>query len=102
MFQMEESRAWHQTLPGLIVASVLLPPVGIVLLWMRRGSPILAKATATVGLVFLTIGYVLVFNAWRHSTQNEAHYTEVEQDRKRQHSVAVTQPTAQQPPASPG
>ena len=102
MFQIEESRAWHQTLPGLIVASVLLPPVGIVLLWMRRGSPMLAKAGGTVGLVILTAGYVFVFNAWRRSAGNEAHYTEIEQDRARQKSIAANQPTAQQPPASPG
>src|SRR5215471_17321585 len=102
MFQIEESRAWHQTLPGLIVASVLLPPVGIVLLWMRRGGPMLAKAAGTVGLVILTMGYVFVFNAWRRSAGNEAHYTEIEQDRARQKSVAANQPSPQQPPASPG
>ena len=44
MFETQESKPWYQSLPGVIVASVLLPPVGIVLLWMRRGSPIFVKA----------------------------------------------------------
>src|SRR5262245_12870184 len=102
MFQTEKSRAWHQTLPGLIVASVLLPPVGIVLLWMRRGSPLFTKALGTVALVILGAGYLFVFNALRRSGQNEAHYTEVEQHRAQQQSVAARQPTPPQPQASPG
>ena len=102
MFQQQESRAWYQTLPGLIVTSVLLPPVGIVLLWMRRGSPMLAKALGTVALVILGAGYLFVFNAWRRSAQNEAHYTELEQHRAQQQSVAAQQPVPQQPQASPG
>src|SRR5262245_16782170 len=102
MFQTEESRPWHQTLPGLIIASVLLPPLGIVLLWMRRGSPLFAKALSTVGLVVLAAAYVFVFNGWRRSARNEAHYTEIEQDRARQQSAAAHQPTSQQPQVSRG
>ena len=102
MFQQQESRPWYQTLPGLIVASVLLPPVGIVLLWMRRGSPVLLKALATVVILILGAGYVLLFNACRRSAQNEAHYSELEQHRAQQQSVAAPQPTAQQPQATPG
>ncbi|HEV2884974.1 MAG TPA: PQQ-binding-like beta-propeller repeat protein [Pyrinomonadaceae bacterium] len=102
MFQTEESKPWYQTLPGVMVASVLLPPVGIVLLWMRRGSPILVKALGTVALVILAGGYVFVFNAWRRSAQNEAHYTELEQHRAQQQSIAAQQPIAQQAQASPG
>jgi len=34
MFQQQETRPWYQTLPGLIIVCVLLPPVGIVLLWI--------------------------------------------------------------------
>ena len=102
MFETEESRPWHQTLPGLIMASVLLPPVGIVLLWMRRGSPLFAKALGTVGLIVLAAAYVFVFNGWRGSGRNEAHYTEIEQDRARQQIVAAHQPTSPQPQASRG
>jgi outer membrane protein assembly factor BamB len=102
MFQQEESRPWYQTLPGLLVASVLLPPVGIVLLWMRRGSPMLVKALGTVALVILAGGYVFVFNGWRRSRQNEAHYTQLEQHRAQQQSGAAQQPIAQQAQASPG
>lgn len=101
MFQTQESRPWYQTLPGVIVASVLLPPVGIVLLWMRRGSPIFVKALATVAILVLGAGYVFLFTAWRRSAQNEAHYTELEQHRAQQSAVAQ-QPLAPQAQASPG
>lgn len=102
MFQTQESKPWYQTLPGVIVASVLLPPVGIVLLWMRRGSPILVKALATVAILVLGAGYVFLFTAWRRSAQNEAHYTELEQHRAQQQSIAAQQPISQNPQASPG
>ena len=102
MFQTQESKPWYQTLPGVIGASVLLPPVGIVLLWMRRGSPILVKALATVAILVLGAGYVFLFTAWRRSAQNEAHYTELEQHRAQQQSIAAQQPLAQQAQASPG
>jgi outer membrane protein assembly factor BamB len=102
MFQTQESKPWYQTLPGLIVASVLLPPVGIVLLWMRRGSPIFVKALATVAILVLGAGYVFLFTAWRRSAENEAQYDLVEQDRARQRSEAAQQPLSQNPQASPG
>jgi outer membrane protein assembly factor BamB len=82
--QQEESRPWYQTLPGLIIASVLVPPAGIVLLWMRRGSPMFAKALGTVALIILAGGYLYLFTAWRRASQNEAHYAEVEQHRAQQ------------------
>ncbi|HEX5702550.1 MAG TPA: PQQ-binding-like beta-propeller repeat protein [Pyrinomonadaceae bacterium] len=102
MFQTQESKPWYQSLPGLIVASVLLPPVGIVLLWMRRGSPIFVKALATVAILVLGAGYIFLFTAWRRSAQNEAHYTELEQHRAQQQSLVAQQPLASQAQASPG
>src|SRR5687767_15821126 len=102
MFQTQESKPWYQSLPGLIVASVLLPPVGIVLLWMRRSSPIFVKALATVAILVLGAGYVFLFTAWRRSAQNEAHYTELEQHRAQQQSLVAQQPLASQAQASPG
>ncbi|MFY9618816.1 MAG: PQQ-binding-like beta-propeller repeat protein [Pyrinomonadaceae bacterium] len=102
MFQSQESKPWYQTLPGVIIASVLLPPVGLVLLWMRRGSPIFVKALATVAILVLGVGYVFLFTAWRRSAENEAHYTELEQHRAQQQSIAAQQPISQNPQASPG
>ncbi|MFZ0749732.1 MAG: PQQ-binding-like beta-propeller repeat protein, partial [Pyrinomonadaceae bacterium] len=98
----QESKPWYQTLPGVIIASVLLPPVGLVLLWMRRGSPIFVKALATVAILVLGVGYVFLFTAWRRSAENEAHYTELEQHRAQQQSIAAQQPISQNPQASPG
>jgi outer membrane protein assembly factor BamB len=102
MFQQTESHPWYQTLPGLIIASVLLPPVGLVLLWMRRGSPIFVKALATVAIVILGAGYVFLFNGWRRSQANESHYSELEQHRaQQQQDPAAQQAAAQQAQATP-
>jgi outer membrane protein assembly factor BamB len=101
MFQTQESRPWYQTLPGLIIVCVLLPPAGIVLLWTRRGSPIFAKALVTVALLVLSVGYIFLFKTWRSSRLNEDHYTELEQHRaeQQQQSAAVVQQQAQATPA---
>jgi outer membrane protein assembly factor BamB len=99
MFQQQESRPWHQTLPGLIIASVLLPPVGIVLLWMRRGSPIFVKALATVAILILGAGYIFLIRGLLRSSQQEAHYSEVEQYHAQQQS-APAQPLSQQAAAT--
>jgi len=102
MFETQESRPWYHTLPGVIIAAVLLPPVGIVLLWTRRGSPALVKVLGTVGLVILGGGYFFVFNALRRSRQNEAHYDVVEQYHAQQQSAGGPPAAAQQAQASPG
>ena len=102
MFETEESRPFYHTLPGVILVSVLLPPVGIVLLWTRRGSPLVAKVLGSIALLVLGAGYFFAFSAWRRSSQNEAVYDAVEQHRAQQAAAAAQQPAAQQAQASPG
>ena len=61
MFETQESRPWYQTLPGLIVASVLLPPVGIVLLMdATRQSYWSPRSSAPSLLLILGAGYVFL------------------------------------------
>lgn len=98
MFASQESTPWYRSLTGLIAASVLLPPVGLALLWMRRDTAAKTKIAASVCIVIFAAGYVYLFRVWRKASANEAHYAALEQDRARQQSVAGT--TAAQPDAN--
>lgn len=101
MFATEESTPWYRSLAGVIAASVLLPPLGLALLWMRRDTAAKTKILATVCIVALTGGYLFAFRAWRKASGNEAHYAALEQDRARQQSLAGN-PAAQTDPNQPG
>jgi outer membrane protein assembly factor BamB len=91
MFESQESTPWYRSLTGLIAASVLLPPVGIVLLWMRRDSAMKTKILGTVGIILLGAGYLFLFNMVRNSGANEEHYAELERHRAQQESMASSQ-----------
>ncbi len=101
MFASEESTPWYRSLTGLIAAAVLLPPVGLVLLWMRRETATKTKILATVGLVVLGAGYFYAFSVWRKVSINDAHYAALEQDRARQQGLDSTA-ALQTNPAQPG
>ena len=89
MFASHESTPWYSSLAGLIVASIILPPVGIALLWMRRDTAPKMKILATLCIALVATGYVFAFRAWRKSSAHEAHYAALEQDRLRQQSLAA-------------
>lgn len=105
MFASEESTPWYRSLTGLIAASVLLPPVGIVLVWMRRDAGAKIKILATICIVALGAGYFYAFSVWRKSSTNEAHYAALEENRARQQSLdnaAASQANPAQPGAAAG
>ncbi len=95
MFASQESTPWYRSLTGLIAASVLLPPVGLALLWMRRDTKAKAKILTTVGIVMLGAGYVYLFTAWQRSSAYNAHYAALDQHRAQQQS-GVTSGAGQQ------
>lgn len=99
MFEQEESTPWYRSLAGLIGASLILPPVGIVLLWIRRNTPVVTKIAGTVAIVVLVGLYFSLFRMWRNSSANEAHYAELEQHRAQQQAQAAS--GTQQPAAVP-
>ena len=107
MFESQETTPWHQSIAVLIGACILLPPVGIVLLWMRR-DPLSRKILGTLALVILSAGYFYLFSMWRMSSINDAHYAALEQHRAQQESQATpaqpatstTQPANAQPAAA--
>ena len=74
MFESQESIPWYRSLSGLVTASLILPPIGVLLLWMRRDAATRTKILGTLGIVLLATGYYYAFNAWSRSRGNEAHY----------------------------
>ena len=98
MFESQESTPWYRTLAGLIGASLILPPVGLVLLWLRRSTPLLTKALGTLAIFCLVAGYFYLYKTWRYSSDNEAHYAALEQHRAQQQAQAASNP---QPAAVP-
>ena len=94
MFASQESTPWHQSLTGLIAASVILPPVGLVLLWMRKNTPLVAKILGSVGIVVLTGVYFQAFNAWRGVRSNDDQYAALEAHRAQQQAATAQAPAA--------
>jgi outer membrane protein assembly factor BamB len=92
MFESQESTPWYRSVVSLIAAVLLLPPVGLVLLWARRQTPTRTKLVASLGIVLLGAGYFSLYKIWSKSSANEAHYAALEQHRAQQQREAMQQP----------
>jgi outer membrane protein assembly factor BamB len=93
MFDQEDTGApWYRSLTGMLVASIVLPPLGLALLWMRRDLRAQRKVLATVCIVVLGAGYVYLFMRLsrdsRRRSDAEAHYAELERNRAEQRQQA--------------
>jgi outer membrane protein assembly factor BamB len=94
MFESQESTPWYQSITTLFAASLLLPPLGLVLLWLRRQTPRQTKLLGSLGIVLLGTGYFFLYTTWNarsRSSVNEAHYAELEQHRAQQQRDAMAQ-----------
>ena len=94
MFEAQESTPWYRSTAGLIGACLLLPPLGLILLWSRRDAATRTKIVGTVGIVLLGLGYFYLIGAWRKSSANDAHYAALEQHRAQQETLPPTPGTA--------
>jgi len=92
MFETRESAPEDRSLVGLIIASILLPPLGIILLWMRRGTATATKIGATSLIAALGAGYIFVFVQVRKGS-NDSHFTELEQHRAQQQQGTTLSPS---------
>lgn len=80
-------RPWYQSNAALVATSILLPPVGLVLLWQRRDITAQKRVLASLCIVALTAGYVYLLVGRRGSSgPDEAHYAALEQHRAEQQS----------------
>lgn len=105
MFEAQESTPWYRSTITVIISAILLPPVGAVLLWMRRDWSTLAKSLGTAVIIALIGIYGVVGLVLQRASSREAHDTLVEQHRAQQKSESATadagQTTAAPPAASP-
>ena len=92
MFDAQESKPWYQSDAVLIGACLLLPPVGLIVLWARRDAATRTKIIGTVAIVLLGAGYFFLYGALSRSN-HEAQYAALEQHRAQQQAL----PTAPSP-----
>lgn len=92
MFESQESIPWHRSLATLIAVAIVLPPLGLALLWTRSDTARRAKILGTICIVVLGAGYLFAYRLWRNSGRNEDHYAALEQQRAQQKLEASSQP----------
>ena len=108
MFEREETTPWYRSVAGIIATGILLPPVGLVLVWLRKDWATKVKLAGTFALVVLSVSYLFVYMAWRRSDLNDSQYSALEQHRAQQAEVPPTAvdpstaTTVTQPGAAPG
>src|SRR5262245_27406525 len=88
----------------VVLAAILLPPLGLVLIWLRKGTETGKKVMATVfvtlwagACAYLVFGSGLFF---RPQPNWEAHYTELERQRAEQKTSSETPPPNQNQPSA--
>jgi outer membrane protein assembly factor BamB len=107
-----ESKPFYQSTAFILVASILFPPAGLVLLWARPGTDTIKKIGGSIALLVLGAGYVAALSAagvlpsiFVKNPELEAHYTELEEHRAKQRQAAAeapaTAPVAAQPAEQP-
>ncbi len=104
MFEQQTAEPWYNSLPVLIVTCILLPPLGLVLLWLSRTPPIhtpIRKVIGSLLIVLIGIFYVQMFNSWSRAGTRRAHDEAVEQHRQQQaaQAPASTAPVAAASPS---
>ncbi|MGI9065091.1 MAG: PQQ-binding-like beta-propeller repeat protein [Pyrinomonadaceae bacterium] len=98
MFASQESTPWYRSLTGLVAASVLLPPLGLALLWTRRDAATKVKILGTLCIVMWGAGAFYLLRAWRTSSMNDAHYEALERHRQQQAGASTGSEQAGVPP----
>ena len=106
MFEIKDSPPWYRSTMALIVSSILLPPLGIVLLWIRSDADVRKKVIGSLCIVALGAGYLyLIFGVMKGRIDKNAHYDALEQHRAQQAQQAQNPgnvPGAQQAGTTPG
>ena len=95
----------------LLLAAILLPPLGLVMLWMRRGTGVFKKILGSLAIAAWTVTALVLFFGLHFELDGsgmrplvrmqriEAHYAELEQNRSRQ-SVQPPPPVQPRPTRS--
>ncbi len=54
-------RPWYQSATAVLASTAVLPPLGLVLLWMRRGTGIFKKIFGSLGILIFACVYLYMF-----------------------------------------
>lgn len=90
------SKSETPSVKALLLASVLLPPLGLVWLWRRSDIETGKKAFGSLGLALLSAAYILLIfgpSPFVGGGPAEDHYSELEQHRARQQVAASETPS---------
>lgn len=103
---------WYRSLIAVFLVSVVFPPAGLVLLWMRPRTGVARKLLGSVAIVALGISYLFrlglhweldgsgirpVFSFYKP----QAHYAALERSREQQRVVAASAPAQEEPAPAP-
>lgn len=94
MFEQQETTPWYRSLFAVIAAAVILPPAGVVLLWLSRDTTTRSKILGSLLIALLGVGYFSAYVAWNRSG-NEGHYADLEQHRAQQRAQAASEGNGQ-------
>ena len=89
MFSSQESTPWYRSTTVLIAISILLPPVGIALIWLQPRT-VKSKVIGSLCVVVLVAFYFAGYRALTRS-RNESVYAAVEAHRAQQQREAQAQ-----------
>jgi outer membrane protein assembly factor BamB len=87
------SPPWYRSWAAIIVAAILVPPVGLILIWMRSDTETGKKVFGSLGIVALSAVYLFLlfgggFLLGKPDPRSEAHYNELERQRAQQRETA--------------
>lgn len=91
----QENSPWYRSLPALLLASVLLPPLGLILLWSNPKADKQAKLVGSLCIALLGAGYLYLFigtgftsGMFVRNPEADAHYSALERHRAQQREAA--------------
>ena len=56
-----QATPWHQSLTVLLLSAAALPPLGLALLWMRRGTKVVWKLLGTIPILGFAVAHLFLF-----------------------------------------
>lgn len=93
---------WHRSGWALLAAAVVMPPAGLVLLWMRPGTRLLRKLLGTAAIAALGVFYLVRFFGLRAEMDGSGLTPILSFYKKEQHYAAVERAREEtKPPADP-
>src|ERR1700754_2078694 len=92
---MSSSARWYDSVKVVVLASLLLPPLGLLLLWLRRDTQTGVKVFGSLGIAALGAAYAFLIFGGSTNPNLEDHYTTLERQRAGQRATAPVPPAAQ-------